>query len=111
MAEPVIAPITPPINAPEPVLFCVPSGFWHPVNPTTEVTKTKFKVKTCSFIIQKSISLDNQRHSHIQKSICRGRLLRPFPRPLLFPKTVSAANRFQRTKKMFGAGMPRSKCQ
>jgi hypothetical protein len=52
MAEPVIAPIVPPINAPEPVLFCVPSGFWHPVNPTAEAAKAKFNVKTCSFIIK-----------------------------------------------------------
>jgi hypothetical protein len=67
MAAPVIAPIAPPINAPEPVLFCVPSGFWHPVNPTAETAKTKFKVKTCSFIIQKSVFSDNKSHSHIQK--------------------------------------------
>ena len=47
----------------------------------------------------KSISLDNQRHFHIQKSTCRGRLLRPFPRTLLFPKTVGETNKFQRPAK------------
>jgi hypothetical protein len=50
MAAPVIAPIAPPINAPEPVLFCEASGFWHPVNPTAEATKAIFTVKTFSFI-------------------------------------------------------------
>jgi hypothetical protein len=106
MAAPVIAPIAPPINAPEPVLFCVPLGFWHPVNPTAETANAKFKVKTCSFIIQKSSLSDNQRHLYIQKSTSRGRLLRPFSRLPLYSKTAGAANKFQLPAKKTPVGKP-----
>jgi hypothetical protein len=71
MAAPETAPMAPPIKAPVPVLFCVPLGFWQPVNPTAEAANAK--VKTCGFIIQKSISSDNKRHLYIQKSTRRGR--------------------------------------
>jgi hypothetical protein len=86
-----------PINVPLAVLSGSPFGDTHPVNPTAETANAK--VKTCSFIIQKSILSDNQRHSHIQKSTGRGRWLTLFPRPLLFPKTVGAAKGFSAPRK------------
>ena len=39
MAAPVIAPAAAPINAPEAVLFCVPSGLTQPVSKTAEAAK------------------------------------------------------------------------
>jgi hypothetical protein len=103
MAAPVIAPIAPPTNAPEAVLFCVPSGFWHPVNPTAEAAKAKFKVKICSFIIKNPFhqTTNGIPTFKINRS---GPVVRLFPPSLLFPKTVSAANRFQFAKEILGAG-------
>jgi hypothetical protein len=51
MAAPVRAPNAPPINAPEPVLFCEPSGLTQPVKTTAEAAIAK--IKGCCFMFKK----------------------------------------------------------
>jgi hypothetical protein len=54
MAAPVIAPSAPPINAPEPVLFCCPYWSTQPVSNTAEVATAKIEMFNLVFMFSKS---------------------------------------------------------
>jgi hypothetical protein len=51
MAAPAMAPIAPPINAPEAVLFGCPFGYWQPVNSTAETAIVKVKIFNLIFML------------------------------------------------------------